>query len=74
MIICSAEKNKPYRDYLSFKDLFDDSELDRFVSECPEHRKRIYTPDAILMSLVGQALNSSESCKNAVENILIDRI
>lgn len=74
MSTCSSASNKPFRDYLSFKDLLEDSELDHFVGNCPKHRKRIFTPDAVLISLVGQALNGSDSCKNAVENVLIDRM
>ncbi len=31
MTSCSSEKNKPYRDYLAFKDLLDDSELNDFM-------------------------------------------
>ena len=74
MTSCSSEKNRPYRDHLTFKDLLDDSELDDFISKCPKHRKRIYTPDAVLISFVGQALSGNVSCKSTVENLLIDRM
>jgi hypothetical protein len=67
----SSVENSLFRDYLSFKDLLDDAELDSFLAKCPKYRRRIYTPDAVLISFVGQALTSKDSCKDAVQNVLL---
>lgn len=66
MAACSSAEND-FRNYLSFKDLLHDTELDNFLSKCPPYRKRIYTPDAVLISFIGQALTANGSCKDVVE-------
>jgi hypothetical protein len=59
---------------ISLNDILGSKKCQQIVGECRDFRERIYTPLKTLFIFIKQVLNPDKSCKNAVADLVAERL